>query len=370
MRDESRRATEVRGALLIYGATGYMGGLTVRAAVRHRLRPIVAARSDRRLLPIAREFDLEARIAPLSDPAALDQALRGVAVLLNAAGPFSQTSSPLVEACLRCGVHYLDLAGEVAVFEGIRARGAQARQRGTMLLPGVGFDVVPSDCLAAYVTARLPGARTLRLAISGLELMSRGSARTLAEQVGRPPLVRRRGRLVPIAAGSLEHTFDYGAGDAPSVAVSWGDLASAFTTTAIPNIETYFEATPMVRAAVAASRFAGPLLSSTPAQAMLQALTAALPDGPDDEERQTHAAVIVAEAEDSAGSTMRARLRTPEAYTLSADTSVAAAADVLAGNFEAGYQTPAGLYGADYILQFPGVVREELSPAAAVGSAQ
>jgi short subunit dehydrogenase-like uncharacterized protein len=351
---------DVPGTVLIYGATGYMGGLTARAALDRGLRPLLAGRTVERLTLLATELELEYRVASLADQEALDRSLRGVSVLLNAAGPFSATWQPLVEACLRCGVHYLDLTGEVLVFEAMRARGGEARHRGILLLPGVGFDVVPSDCLAAHVAARLPGAKTLRLAVSGLELVSKGSAVTLAEQLGRPPLVRRRGRLMSIPAGSLEHVFDFGSGPAASVAVSWGDLATAFNTTGIDNIETYFEATPAVRAMTSVSRFWGAILATPPWQLTLHALASWLPPGPDAAERGSRAAVIVAEVEHPSGRIACARLCTPEAYTLSAQTAVAIAAEVASGNYEPGFQTPARLYGADYILQFDGVTRETI----------
>jgi short subunit dehydrogenase-like uncharacterized protein len=309
---------------------------------------------------LASELGLPSRRAALDAPAALDAALAGVAVLLNAAGPFSATWSPLVEACLRSRVHYLDLTGEVAVFEGIRLRGADARARGIVLLPGVGFDVVPSDCLAAHVSMQLPRARLLRIGISGLGLVSRGSARTIAEQMGRPLVVRRDGVLRTLPPGSLERAFDYGSGPSASVAVSWGDIATAFDTTGIPDIETYFEATPFVRAAATASRWAGPLLSTPTWRALMDAAASSLPPGPDSGVRAARGAAIVAEATDGEGRTVRARLRTAEAYTLSAETAAAAAADVLRGEFDPGYQTPGRLFGPDYVLRFGGVVRESL----------
>jgi short subunit dehydrogenase-like uncharacterized protein len=296
----------------------------------------------------------------LANPSALTGMLRGVGVLINAAGPFSATWSPLVEACLECGVHYLDLASDVTVIEEIRSRGAEARQRDIVLLPAVGFEVVPSDCLAAHVSARLPGATTLRFGVSGLELISAGSARTMASLIGQPLLVRRAGRLAPMAAGSLERRFDYGSGPTASVAVSWGDLATAFNTTGIGDIETYFEATALVRAAVAAHRLAGPFLSAPPAQAMLQMMTASLPDGPTVAERSIEKAIIVAEAEHPSGRLARARLVTPEAYGFSAETAAAIGVEVATGNFEPGFQTPARLYGADFVLRFEGVSREDL----------
>lgn len=353
------RLNPTSGALMIYGASGYIGGLTARAAVRRGMRPILAGRSPARLAALASELDLSWRRADLGE-SALDAALAGVAVLLNAAGPFSATWRPLVDACLRSHVHYLDLTGEVAVFEAVRSRGREARRRNVVLLPGVGFDVVPSDCLAAHVGMLLPEARVLRIGIAGLGLVSRGSARTIAEQLGRPLLVRRNGRLQALPAGSLEHSFDYGSGPAPSVAVSWGDLATAFDTTGIPDIETYFEATPMVRAAVAASRWFGPLLSASPWRGLLDSATSSLPAGPGAAEREARRAAIVVEAVGATGRTVRARLRTPEAYSLSAETAAAAAAHVLQGPVATGYQTPGRLFGPDFVLRFAGVTREAM----------
>jgi short subunit dehydrogenase-like uncharacterized protein len=359
-RSRSRPRRRPTATILIYGAAGYTGTLTVRAVLDRGIRPLLAGRNAPRLARLGAELGLEYCVAELTNPSALTRMLRGVGVLINAAGPFSLTWSPLVEASLECGVHYLDLASDVTVIEGIRSRGAEARQRGIVLLPAVGFEVVPSDCLAAHVSARLPGATTLRFGLSGLELVSAGSARTMAFLVDQPLLVRRAGRLVPMAAGSLERAFDYGSGPMPSVAVSWGDLVTAFNTTGIADIETYFEATPLVRAVVTAHRFAGPFLSIPPAQAMLQLMTASLPDGPTVAERSTKKAVIVAEAEHPSGRVARARLVTPEAYGFSAKTAAAIGAEVATGNCEPGFQTPARLYGADFILQFEGVSREDL----------
>jgi short subunit dehydrogenase-like uncharacterized protein len=347
-------------SILIYGASGYMGSLTARAAVERGMRPVLAGRNAGRLTTLAAELGLEHRQCGLDDRNALDAALDDVSVVINAAGPFASTWEPIVDACIRRGVHYLDLTGEVLVFEGIRSRSADARRRGIVLLPGVGFDVVPSDCLAAYVAAQMPGADTLRIAISGLELVSRGSAQTLVNMAGRPVLVRRDGRLVTIPPGSLERTFDYGDGPSRSVAVTWGDLASAFNTTGIPNIETYFQATPAVRAMVGTERFLGPLMATPPWQATMQGLTRWLPGGPSPDERRAHGAVVVAEAAHRSGHMVRARLKTPEAYTLSARTAAEVARAVAAGDYEPGFQTPARLYGANYILGFEGVTRETL----------
>src|SRR5207237_1168186 len=76
--------------------------------------------------------------------------LRDVALVLHCAGPFIHTSRPMVEACVKAGAHYLDITGEIAVFESILNRDEQH----VTLLPGVGFDVVPTDCLGAMLAPR------------------------------------------------------------------------------------------------------------------------------------------------------------------------------------------------------------------------
>ena len=344
--------------LLIYGASGYSGQLIAAAARAAGVRPIMCGRNAGKLRPLARELDLPMRVARLA-PDELDAALFGVATVLNAAGPFADTAPHLIEACLRAGCHYLDISGEVEALELAAARGARARRRGVMLMPGVGFDVVPSDCLAVHVAQRALRPRHLRIGIAGLSLLSRGSALTLVDQMSKPAAVVRRGELRAIAPGSLHWNFDFGAGPRPSFAVRWGDLVSARFSTALPDITTYFEATPAVRTHHALLRAFGWAIPQTGWQQWLRAGTAWLPPGPSALERARHAATIVAEVEDASGAFVRARLRTPEAYTTTVHSALAISRRVLAGDWQAGFETPARVYGADFVLQLPGVSRED-----------
>lgn len=345
--------------LLIYGATGYTGRLVATGAVARGLRPIAAGRSPERLAPLAASLRLEARVARLDDSAALARALDGVGVVLNTAGPFSGTASPLVQACLQVGAHYLDISGELAALEGVAARSAEARAAGVMLLPGVGFDVVPSDCLAVHVAGRLRGARALFIGVSGLGLVSRGSARTIAEQSGEPVRVRREGRVV--ATSAHERPFDFGEGPRPALAVTWGDVSTAYYSTGIQNIEAYFEATPAVRAHAALTAIGGPLLRTRPWRSFVKTALALLPEGPAESARRARHAVVVVEAEDGAGRRVWSRLRTPEAYGLTGVVAPLVAERVLAGDLEPGFQTVGRLYGADFILQVEGVSREDFA---------
>jgi short subunit dehydrogenase-like uncharacterized protein len=265
----------------------------------------------------------------------------------------------MLEACLRAGAHYLDISGEIAVIEALARRDATARQRGIMVMPAVGFDVVPSDCLAAHVARRLPGAQRLVLGLTGFSMLTRGSAKTLVEAVD-AGVVRRGGAITRLPLGSRERRFDYGDGPRPSLNVSWGDVATAYYTTGIPNIETYVEATPLVQGTLAGSRYFGWLLRTAPWQAMMRAATDMLPEAAGEEERAAARMTIVAEAEDGSGRGVRARLTTPESYGFTGVTAAAIARRALAGDVEAGFQTPARVYGSDLVLGFAGVVREDL----------
>lgn len=342
---------------LLYGATGYTGRLLARAASERGLRPILCARDEPRLAAMASELGLEYRVARLE--AGLDEALRGVHVVLHVAGPFSSTCRPMVDACLRAGAHYLDLSGEVAAIEGVFQRGVEARQRGVMLMPGVGFDVVPSDCLALHLSRQVRGARRLVLGISGLEMISRGSFRSLAEGAGQSILIRRGGRILEVVPGSLQRELDFGSGPRTSLAMSWGDVSTAYYSTGIQDIEVYCDAIPALWMMVMANRWFGGLLASDVGRLGLELQARALPDGPTPEQRAGRQGVIVAEVEDAAGRRLRGRLRTPEAYTFSCTTALALVERVLAGDLEVGAQTPARVYGPDFVLSFAGVFREE-----------
>jgi len=345
---------------MIYGATGYTGGLIAEWARQHALRPVLGGRDAMRLGALAERLGLEQRVAALSDPERLREALRGIRVVLHAAGPFSQTSRPMVEACLHAGAHYLDISAEVDAIEALVQRDAEARGRGIMIMPGVGFDVVPSDCLAAHVAGRLRKPRRLALGIRGLTFATRGSAKTLAEYAGRDVKVRRNGTIIGVPPGSLERSFDFGDGARASLGVGWGDVSSAYFTTGVPDVEVYFEATPVMRGMLTASRYFGGVLRTGPWQAMLQTWADLLPDGPSEEQRAMVGTVIVAEAEGPSGQRACARLRAPEAYTVASMTAPTIAARVLTGDLEVGFQTPARVYGANFVLGLPGISREDV----------
>jgi short subunit dehydrogenase-like uncharacterized protein len=339
----------LNGTVLIYGATGYTGKLIAKTAADRRARSILAGRDLNKVKAVAKPLGLEARVFDLRDPARIDGAIKGVSVVLNVAGPFSATSRPVADACLRNRVHYLDITGEIEVFEALAARDAEAKARGVMLLPGVGFDVVPSDCLAGHLKRRLPDANDLKLYLSFGGNVSRGTAKTMVEGIAAGTRLRRNGRIVS------------GKGKRQTIQVSWGDVATAFHSTGIPNIEVQFAASPAMMAFARTPWFVKSLLGLDFVQSLLKLQVDMMPEGPSEAARRAGRAALVGEARNKTGETVRSRLRTPEGYSLTAATAFDTARRVAAGEVKPGFQTPSLAFGPDYILDFEGVTREHLN---------
>jgi short subunit dehydrogenase-like uncharacterized protein len=345
------------GPWLIYGANGYTGELVARLAKQRGHRPILAGRSAAEVCSVADALALERRLFSLDDPPRVDEGLAGMHLVLHCAGPFSRTSRPMADACLRTATHYLDITGEVAVFEALAARDAEARERGVMLLPGAGFDVVPSDCLAVHLKRRLPGARRLALAYGGLGRLSRGTATTAIEGLGGGALVRRDGVLTPVPLAWHTRAIDFGEGPRRAITVPLGDVTTAWHSTGIPDVELFFAAPPALRLLARASRALGPILGSETVRRFLTARVRAGAPGPTDEERRKGRAFVWGEVEDETGRRARSRLSTAEGYTFTARAALAIVERVLAGEAPTGFQTPAKAYGPDLVLEIEGTAR-------------
>ena len=345
--------------VLLYGANGYTGRLILAECLVRGVRPVLGGRS----LPVrelAGAHGLEARMVGLEDPDALRAALQGIGVVLHAAGPFSHTSRPMADACLATGAHYLDITGEISVFESLAARSEEARRAGVMLLPGIGFDVVPSDCLAAHLKGRLPGATSLTLAFQSSAGLSRGTATTMIENIGRGGAVRRGGKIIPVPPAWRTRQVDFGRGPVTVTTIPWGDVATAWHSTGIPDIEVYTRTSRSMRTGLKLSRWLGPLLRTGTAQRMLKKRIRSKISGPDEGARERGWSVVIGEVKDAAGKVARARLEGPEGYTMTARAAVEGVQRVMAGGATPGFRTPSLAFGPDFVLAIEGVRREDL----------
>ena len=344
----------MKSGLLLYGANGYTGRLIVEVALRHGLSPVLAGRSREAIEPLAQKHRLEHRVFALDDAAALARELEPFAALLLAAGPFSQTSAPAIEACLAARCAYLDITGEIDVFEALFARDADARAACIPVLPGVGFDVVPSDCLAASLAEALPSARRLMLAFRAGKV-SPGTMKTMVEGIPRGGRARVEGKVVKVPAAWKTREVPFPGGARLAMTIPWGDVSTAYYSTRIPSIEVYLATSPRAIRGARRTRLLAPLLGLPPVQAMLKRRAGKLP-GPNEEERKSSRSVLWGRVEDDAGRSVEGTLETLEGYALTAETAVRAAARVLAGGVRPGVQTPSMAFGARFIEEVPGTV--------------
>ena len=346
---------------LLYGSYGYTGQLILDLAVQNGLKPLLAGRDETRLKAQAEQYGLDYRAFSLDNSAALDSALREVDAVLHCAGPFVLTFRQMAEACLRTRRHYVDISGEIEGFEALAALDGEARAAGIMMLPGAGFDVVPTDCLAAHLKRRLPLATHLRLFIRSVGAgVSRGTAKSGIENMHRGGRIRRDGKIVSVPPAWRILPADFGRGPVQTVSIGWGDVSTAYHSTGIPNVETYMVFPRAMVDALYLTRWFGPLMYSRPMKSLLQSLLNLTPLGPDRQARQRGRALIVGEVSDATGKVVRSRLQTSEGYSFTAQATVEVMKRILSLDLRTGFQTPSQAYGADFVLQFPNVKREDL----------
>lgn len=344
---------------MIYGATGYTGRLIAQRAKTLGHSPVLAGRNRGAVEQLAGDLGFDFTVFDLRDRAAIERGLSHVDVVLHAAGPFVETAEPMIEACLATKKHYVDITGEIEVFETCAGYKSVAQEAGIILMPGAGFDVVPSDCLIKYVCNRVETPTHLSLALAGLVHVSRGTAKTVAQSLGRKTMIRRGGRIVELKKPH-RRSFNFGKGEVDMISVSWGDVSTAYHSTGVPDVDVYFVATKPLKTLGKVPSFLGGVFRLGIVQSLIRSQIARMPPGPSAEQRDKGFAMMVAEVVDSGRNVFAARLVTPEPYKFTAETSLKIVEEILGGNFKPGFQTPSLVYGPDFILQFDGVIREDI----------
>jgi short subunit dehydrogenase-like uncharacterized protein len=358
--DRSGRRCGMSKQWMIYGAYGYTGQLIVQEALCRGLRPVIAGRSEERLRPLATELGLDYRTFDVSQASA---GLSDMTVLLNCAGPFSATAKPLVEACLEARTHYVDITGEIPVFQYCHRQDARARKAGVVLCPGAGFDIVPTDCLAAMLQERLPDAQQIDLAFQLDTRPSIGTLKTAIEGIGVGGMVRRDHRLVQVPMGYRMRRIEFPRGRRWAVTIPWGDVFTAGISTGVPNGMVYM-AVPLPVAVIlrATSPLRGMLASRCAQEWLRRIAERRLSGGPDKQARAAQHSELWGEATSAAGRSIIARMTAPNAYSLTADTAVEIAAHCLSITDISGYTTPSLLMGSDFIATRPGIQLEFVRP--------
>ncbi|MEQ1803106.1 MAG: hypothetical protein ABL989_14355 [Gammaproteobacteria bacterium] len=340
---------------LLYGANGYTGRLMAIEAARRGLAPVLAGRNAPALYALGRELGLPVRIFGLADPAAVAEGLWDVSLVLHCAGPFSATSAAMLEGCFAAGAYYVDITGEIDVFAHCHAQDARARDRGIVVLPGAGFDVVPTDCVAGLLKRALPDATSLVLGFEAGGGASPGTTKTGVEGLARGGRVRRGGALVPVPLAYKSRTFDHDGRSRTAMTIPWGDLYTAWVSTGIPDIETYLVASPRAIAAARRANWLRPLLGRPAVVRYLQRRVEARVQGPSGETRQRTRSRIWGEVRNARGEERRVEIDTPNGYDLTVTGALGIVQHLLGAEVPGGYYTPAMLMGADYVLSLPDV---------------
>ena len=340
---------------MIYGANGYTGRLIVKEAQKRGLQPILAGRKRETITAMAAKTGFDSLVFDLENTAAINAALEGVSIVLHCAGPFSATSQPMIEACLEKSCHYLDITGEISVFANAQRQSDKARRADIVLMPGVGFDVVPTDCLAATLVNALPAATAMLLAFESGGRMSPGTAKTSVEGLAGGGCVRKDGKLkwVPLAWKTREIPFEHG--KRLAVTIPWGDVFTAYISTGVPDIEVYLSAPPSAILRMKRLRMVKPLLSMQWVQNLMKRRIEKSITGPEFGERQRTKMQLWGEVSSADGRSVSATMTTPDGYDVTVMASLGIVEYLLENDIEGGFYTPSLLMGTDYASSLPGI---------------
>ncbi len=340
---------------MIYGATGYTGELCARDAVDRGLKPVLAGRREEAVAGLAGELGLEYRVFSLDDAEAVRKGLQGIKLVLHCAGPFSDTSRPMVNGCLATGTHYLDITGEISVYKACHERDEEARKAGIILMPGVGFDIVPTDCLAGMLKEKLPDATVLTLAFEAGGGPSPGTAKTSFEGLTQGGKVRRDGDLIDVPLAWQTRDIPFAEGSRHGMTIPWGDVYTAFLSTGIPNVEVYLAVPPKVSSRVRRMNKWRWLLAMGPIKRAVMRRIERQTPGPDEGKRASTISRVWGEVANPDGKTVSGELHTPNGYDLTVDASVSISEKVMQmTSQESGYFTPSLLLGSEFVLELKG----------------
>jgi len=340
--------------IVIYGSYGYTGNLIAELASKSDLNVILSGRDDQKLTEQSARLGLSYRRASLDSNEEMDHLLSGADIVIHCAGPFVRTWKSMAEACIRNQCHYLDITGEILVFESLKKMDSQFKEAGIMAMAGTGFDVVPTDCIASMLSSRMPDAEKLELAFMSLGGgISRGTAKSMIEKIGEGGLIRKKGKLKSVPIAYKTRKVDFGKKESLSVSIPWGDISTAYTTTGIPDITVYMSSPVKMIRLMKLSNYIRFLLRMRFVKNRLLKKIDKRPPGPDVNQREQGKTYIWGRVENRTEEHLEAVIETCEGYRLTAEMAWNIANKVNNGHFEKGYHTPSKVYGSDLIFEHP-----------------
>jgi short subunit dehydrogenase-like uncharacterized protein len=350
--------------VVLYGASGYTGRLVAGELHRRGVEHMLSGRDLAKLEPVGAEHGTPVRAVALDDETGLRDLLGDAAAVINCAGPFTLAGDALVRAAIDSGTHYADSTGEQGFVQMVFERhGAAAERAGVALLPSIGFDFLPGDCIARLAAE---GHEPLEEVVVAYDVegfgMSRGTLRSAMEAMQSGGVVYDGGDWRPAPAGVFRASFDFPEpigrqtmSRYPSAEVitvprhtQTQRVVSMLTARTVVPIPVVSELTPYLQPGLE-------LAMRTPLRALLQQGVGLLPEGPPEDERRATAWTIVADAHGEDGRTSRTVARGVDVYGITAVILAHAATLLSAPDFDrAGALGPAAAFEPVAFLNFLG----------------
>jgi len=258
-----------------------------------------------------------------------------------------------MDTCLSSGTNYIDLTGEIKVFEAAWERNEKAKEKGIVILPGAGFDVIPTDCVAKKLKDKMPDATYLKLAIATKgSKISRGTLLTSISQFGEKAFIRQKGEMVPIELGSKSMKINFGEFTSNTVAIQWGDVFNAYYSTGIPNIEIYFAMPGALIKLLKSSRLFNKIISSKSIKQILRKYVSSNLNGPNEKQRNKSRTYIWGQVENKKGDKIEELFEFPDGYNLTIKGVAEIVTRLLKKEIPAGTQTPSLAFGSNFMNLF------------------
>lgn len=340
--------------IMIYGANGYTGELIIEEALNKGLSPVLAGRNKIAIESLAKKHQLISRVFSLDSVTTVASNLQDIDVVIHCAGPFSATAEPMMQACIQSHTHYTDITGEIAVFELAQSLSAKATDANIVLCPGVGFDVIPTDCLASQLKQKMPDATHLALGFDSGSGMSPGTAKTSVEGLAQGGKIRKEGKIIQVPLAYKTRQIDFGNGSRNAITIPWGDVSTAYHSTGIPNIEVYFPISPRATKGIKRLNWIRWILSSKLVQNYMKNKVGSSAKGPDAKQREKLTTYLWGEVRNDQGKTVTARFETANGYRVTYLGAIEVALFLLENEVKSGAFTPSALIDNQLVNRLPG----------------
>ncbi|MCX6169052.1 MAG: saccharopine dehydrogenase NADP-binding domain-containing protein [Ignavibacteriales bacterium] len=340
-------------SLMVYGANGYSAKLIIEELLSRKIQPVIAGRNEIALKHLAQKYNCEYKVFDLNNEDMVDAGLREIHTVINCAGPFIQTAKDLMEACLRTKTNYLDITGEMPVMHLAFALDDKAKKNGIVILPSVGFDIIPTDCLAKRLSERMPDATHLKLGFKNKGgKISRGTLLTSLGFLGRSGRIRRDGKLIESEIGEFYVNLKLENFSFAGISIPWGDVYSSYHSTKIPNVEVYLAMSGFTIEFRKLFLFLLKILKNKSVKKLVSVYIKKNLTGPNKAERDSAETFVWGRVENAKGEMIEEVYQVLEGYNLTAKGAAECAIRILKNEIQSGSYTPSLAFGSKFMDLF------------------